>query len=101
MYQKNNDEIDLLPSEFAEELTEDIYNDYVKQNFNEEEAFPSIKIDYISLNYKEYYKREANLIEKLRSKKYTKIILFDYNTSILRSIECFITNYNDCINSLK
>jgi hypothetical protein len=68
MYQKNNDEIDLLPSEFAEELTEDIYNDYVKQNFNEEEAFPSIKIDYISLNYKEYYKREANLIEKLRNK---------------------------------
>ena len=100
MYQKNNDEIDLLPSEFAEELTEDIYNDYVKQNFNEEEAFPSIKIDYISLNYKEYYKREANLIEKLRSKKYTKIILFDYNTSILRSIECFITNYNDSINTL-
>ena len=101
MYQKNNEEIDLLPSEFAEELTEDIFNDYIKQNFNEEEIFPLIKIDYIALNYKEYYKKEINLIEKLRNKKYTKIILFDYNTNILRNIECFITNYNDSINTLE
>ena len=100
MYQKNNNEIDLLPSEFAEELTEDIFNDYIQQNFNEEETFPFIKIDYISLNMKEYYKKEINLIEKLRNKNYSKIILFDYNTILLRTIECFITNYNQTINTI-
>ena len=100
LYQKNNTEVDLLPSEFAEELTEDIFNDYIQQNFNEEETFPFIKIDYISLNFREYYKKEINLIEKLKSKKYSKIILFDYNTNILRNIECFIANYNESINTL-
>ena len=100
MYQKNNNEVDLLPSEFAEELTEDIFNDYLQQNFNEEETFPFIKLDYISLNCKEYYKKEINLIEKLRNKNYSKIILFDYNTILLRNIECFITNYNSSINTL-
>ena len=100
MYQKNNNEIDLLPSEFAEEMTEDIFNDYIQQNFNEEETFPFIKIDYISLNTREYYKKETNLIEKLRSKNYSKIILFDYNTNIFRNIECFVTNYNESINTL-
>jgi hypothetical protein len=94
LYQKNNTEVDLLPSEFAEELTEDIFNDYIQQNFNEEETFPFIKIDYISLNFREYYKKEINLIEKLRNKKYSKIILFDYNTNILINLECFIANYN-------
>ena len=100
LYQKNNTEVDLLPSEFAEELTEDIFNDYIQQNFNEEETFPFIKIDYISLNFREYYRKEINLIEKLRNKKYSKIILFDYNTNILRNIECFIANYNESINTL-
>ena len=100
LYQKNNNEIDLLPSEFAEELTEDIFNDYIQQNFNEEETFPLIKVDYISLNTREYYKKEIMLLEKLRSKKYSKIILFDYNINILRNIECFIANYNESINTL-
>ena len=99
-YQSNNNEIDLLPSELAEELTEDIFNDYIQQNFNEEETFPLIKLDYISLNYKEYYKKEINLIEKLRNKNYSKIILFDYNTNIMRTIESFITNYNQTINCI-
>jgi ERCC4-type nuclease len=99
-YQKNNNEIDLLPSEFAEEITEDIFNEYIQQNFNEEEIFPLLKIDYISLNYREYYKKEISLIEKLRNKNYTKIILFDYNTNILRNIECFICNYNQSINCI-
>ena len=94
IYQKNNKyDIELLPSEFAEELTEEIFNEYIQQNFNEDEAFPFIKLDYISLNNdKEYYKKEINLIEKLRNKKYSKIILYDYNTNILRNLECFITN---------
>ena len=100
MYQKNNNEIDLLPSEFAEEITEDIFNEYIQQNFNEEETFPFLKIDYLSLNYREYYKKEINLIEKLRNKNYSKIILFDYNTHILRNIECFICNYNQSINCI-
>ena len=102
IYQKNNKyDIELLPSEFAEELTEEIFNEYIQQNFNEDEAFPFIKLDYISLNNgKEYYKKEINLIEKLRNKNYSKIILYDYNTNILRNIECFITNYNQSINSI-
>ena len=100
IYQKNNNEMELLPSEFAEELTEDIFNDYIQQNFNEEETFPFIKIDYIALNSREYYKKEITLIEKLRNKNYTKIILFDYNTNILRTIECFIANYNQSINKI-
>ena len=97
-YQQNNNEIDLLPSEFAEEITEDIFNEYIQQNFNEEETFPNLKIDYIALNVREYYKKEINLIEKLRNKNYSKIILFDYNTNILRTLESFITNYNQTIN---
>ena len=99
-YQKDNNEIDLLPSEFAEEITEDIFNEYIQQNFNEEETFPYLKIDYISLNHREYYKKEINLIEKLRNNNYSKIILFDYNTNILKSLECFITNYNQTINCI-
>ena len=99
-YQKNNNEIELLPSEFAEELTEDIFNDYIQQNFNEEETFPFIKLDYLALNSKEYYKKEINLVEKLRSKEYSKIILFDYNTILFRIIESFITNYNTSINAI-
>ena len=99
-YQQNNNDIDLLPSEFAEEITEDIFNEYVQQNFNEEETFPNLKIDYISLNCREYYKKEINLIEKLRNKNYSKIILFDYNTNILRTLESFITNYNHSINCI-
>ena len=101
MYQKSNNEIDLLPSEFAEELTEDIFNDYIQQNFNEEETFPLIKLDYLALNNsKEFYKKEINLMEKLRNKNYSKIILFDYSTALLRNIECFITNYNQSINTI-
>ena len=99
-YQKDNNEIDLLPSEFAEEITEDIFNEYIQQNFNEEETFPYLKIDYISLNHREYYKKEISLIEKLRNNNYSKIILFDYNTNILKSLECFITNYNQTINCI-
>ena len=99
-YQKNNNEIDLLPSEFAEEITEDIFNEYIQQNFNEEETFPSLKIDYISLNSRDYYKKEISLVEKLRSKNYNKVILFDYNTVVLRCLECFITNYNESINGI-
>jgi len=99
-YQSNNNEIDLLPSELAEELTEDIFNEYIQQNFNEEETFPFIKLDYISLNFKEYYKKEISLIEKLRNKNYSKIIIFDYNTNIMRTIESFITNYNQSINCI-
>ena len=99
-YQKNNNEIDLLPSEVAEEITEDIFNEYIQQNFNEEETFPLLKIDYVSLNHREYYKKEITLIEKLRNKNYNKIILFDYNTVILRCLECFITNYSQSINCI-
>ena len=58
LYQKNNNELDLLPSEFTEELTEDIFNDYIQQNFNEEETFPLIRIDYLSLNYKDIIEKK-------------------------------------------
>ena len=99
-YQKNNSEVDLLPSELAEEITEDIFNEYIQQNFNEDETFPLINIDYISLNCREYYKKEINLLEKLRNKNYSKIILFDYNKNIFRILESFIVNYSQTIDTV-
>ena len=54
----------------------------------------------MALNSKEYYKKEINLVEKLSSKEYSKIILFDYNTILFRIIESFITNYNTSINAI-
>ena len=100
------DECDnLLPSEFAIEITENMFNEFISQSLHGDEAFPNLKIEFLEINNvrsREYYEKEINLNRKLREKdhNFSIVILFDYDTSIMRFLENYIVNYKNNINRI-
>ena len=89
-YNKNGE---LLPSEI--EISEDIYKEFDQTYYSPDKIIDNCYIDVLPLT-KSKEESVLALYDKLLSYNYTKVIIFNSSTYILRFIEDYIANKEQC-----
>lgn len=89
-YNKNEE---LLPSEI--EISEDIYKEFDQTYYSPDKIIENCYIDILSLT-KSKEESVLALYDKLLSYNYTNVIIFNASTYILRFIEDYIANKEQC-----
>jgi len=100
LYDKDSIKKDLLPSEIADDLTEEDYEKFDNTIFHEDQIIKNKHIEIISLNKKNFLENCILLQNTLYQRDYNKIILFNTMIDIIRFLECFIIQNESSIKSL-
>ena len=100
LYGKDSTKKDLLPSEIAEELTEEDYEKFDATIYNENTIIKNKYIEIISLNKKNFSENCILLQNTLYGRDYHKIILFNTMIDIIRFLECFLIQNESSIQTI-